>query len=388
MHVKYRNVNEAFRGLVTEFYEAGRRSPNIVRSTSRNGDVLYIQEPVTITYTHPRERVLFNQARDCNPFFHVYEALWMLAGRNDVAPLKYYVSTIDQFSDDGDIFNGAYGWRWRGSRYRQDGNLYWDQDQLKLIIEHLKAKPDSRRAVLQIWNVEDDLLKIGNLPYYGSAKDSDPGSKDVCCNLVVTFLIREQKFPDFGSTPGLVKQYLDMTVFNRSNDMIWGMLGANVVHFSMLQEYMAACIDVEVGMYHQITNNLHAYQNDKWQPEKWLLWYSNTSGFDGKLSADGDYSSAIKTFPLVKDPATFDRECAEFVERHQRDALAGLYVEPFLRDVAQPMCVAFHHHKKRDYTSALLVARDLIKADDWRIAATNWLLKRKANYESRRTEVH
>lgn len=360
MHFKFRNVNEAFRDLVWRFKN---QHGLVLPSTSRNGPVLYIQEPVTMTYTHPRERVLFNQARDCNPFFHVYEALWMLAGRNDVAPLKYYVSTIDQFSDDGVTFNGAYGNRWRHAwgpvDPEYDDSEGWCIDQLKLIIDHLKAKPDSRRAVLHMSNVEDDLLKMDT-------------TKDQCCNLVVTFAIRQAH----GFAKDYPGKFLDMTVFNRSNDLVWGALGANVVHFSMLQEYMAACIGVEVGMYHQITNNLHAYQNDKWQPEKWLA--------DSILNW---YITNDHLVPLVKDPTIFDRECAAFVERHSSDAAAGNYTEPFLSDVAQPMCVAFHYHKRREYAHALMVAAS-IKADDWRIAAANWLLKRKANYESRRTEVH
>ena len=32
---------------------------------------------------------------------------------------------------------------------------------------------------------------------------------------------------------------LCMTVCNRSNDMLWGAYGANVVHMSMLQEFVA-----------------------------------------------------------------------------------------------------------------------------------------------------
>jgi len=377
MHLKYRNVNEAFRDLVEMFCNrtfSRVGGPDTVATSSRNGPVLYIQEPVTITYTHPRERVLFNEARDANPFFHLYESLWMLVGRNDVAPLQYYVSTIDQFSDDGVTFNGAYGWRWRHSR-PGDGRYTMSNmtDQLKLIIEHLKAKPNSRRAVLHMSNVEDDLLKMDT-------------TKDQCCNLVVTFLIREEghcgycydgepseRNPHDPDSAGCKTKHLDMTVFNRSNDMIWGMLGANVVHFSMLQEYMAACIGVEVGHYHQITNNLHVYEWN-FKPEEWL---DPTDDFDYRTAEFGEYlvTSNWKPFPLVQDPATFDREVVEFVERHSEDALTANYKEPFLQKVAQPVCGAYHHYKRKNYGFALLVA-DTIASDDWRIACVNWLKRR------------
>jgi len=386
MHLKTRNVNTAFRELVTLFHHkskgevhSGDRIVDIVKSSSRNGPVFYIPEPVTITYTHPRDRVLFNKARDANPFFHLYESLWMLAGRNDVAPLKYYVSTIDQFSDDGVTFNGAYGDRWRhakrwspqSSEHPDGTEAHWSSnvDQLKLIIEHLRAKPDSRRAVLHMSNVEDDLLKMDT-------------TKDQCCNLVVTFAIRQAH----GYTKDYPGQFLDMTVFNRSNDMIWGMLGANVVHFSMLQEYMAACIGVEVGHYHQITNNLHVYEWN-FKPEEW--WTDETTDWylhDGLGRLSGPVHEC-KQVLLVKDPATFDREVVEFVERHRKAGDCYDWNEPFLRDVAQWVCIAFHWHRFKRYDLALDTIVK-VEADDWRIACTNWLLKRKENYgrKSRQTD--
>lgn len=379
MEKRFRNVNDAFRSMVKKFHMASTYGETCIsRSTSRVGDVLYIQEPCTITYTHPRERVLFNQARDCNPFLHLYESLWMLAGRNDIAPLAYYAANYAKQVQDGDspVANGAYGYRWRQGKAQQWADPLHHHtlvvDQLKIIVNHLKAKPDSRRCVLQMWNVEDDLLKIDT-------------SKDVCCNTHAYFAIRREPNKYVGSVPRPTLNdptlYLDMTVCNRSNDLIWGALGANVVHFSFLQEYLAACIGVEVGVYNQITNNLHVY-SDRFEPEKWLADEMPDLYQIGNRM-DQPWEPVEKPFPLVKDPVTFDRECAEFVERHSKDALAGEYTEPFLRDVAQPMCIAFHHHKRRDYVSAMLVAEDLIKADDWRIAATDWLLKRKANYEAR-----
>jgi thymidylate synthase len=292
----------------------------------------------------------------------LYEALWMLAGRNDVAPLKYYVSTIDQFSDDGVTFNGAYGYRWRNHRRTVEDcgmNYMGDStDQLRLIIDHLKTKPDSRRAVLHMSNVEDDLLKMDT-------------TKDQCCNLCVMFSIREgikRLVPDGWSEQGAAEygKFLDMTVINRSNDAIWGMLGANVVHFSFLQEYMAACIGVEVGVYHQITNNLHVYEWN-FKPEEWLA--------EPWKDTPNPYFRANLT-PLVKDPATFDREVVEFVERHKEGSVdSPRYKEPFLNDTARRVCVAYHHYKRGDLGDALEVAGN-IAADDWRIACEQWIQRR------------
>lgn len=342
MEIRGRNVNELFRTIVSGIYSGS--IPTERRST-RNGPTLRIPEPATITYEIPTERVLFNQARDVNCFFHIYESLWMLAGRNDVGPLSYYNSNIHQFSDDGVIFNGAYGFRWRGC-----GTNF---DQVTEIIRQLKEDPDSRRCVLSMWNPGLDLFRNPN--------------KDKCCNLCAVFSISNDR--------------LDMSVYNRSNDLVWGTLGANVVHFSFLLEYVALCLGLKVGKYHQISTDQHVYLNDKWQPEKWLADPGPKEFQPACYGEDG-----VKMVPLVKDPATFDREVVEFVERHKQDAMAGRYTEPFLRNVAEPMCLSFHYHKRRMYSEAMC-AVDSVQADDWRIAGKAWLFKRKEGYEARTNKV-
>lgn len=373
MHLTTRNVNTAFKALVNLFakekgdiYGQGfivDQRDKVVRRPSRNGPVLMVDEPVTITYTHPKERVLFNQARDANPFFHLYESLWMLAGRNDVAPLAYYASNMSNYSDDGETLNGAYGYRWRHFQpVKEPGWEDLERDQLDLLVAHLKADPTSRRAVLQMWDVEDDLLKIGE-------------SKDVCCNTAVYFSVRTIE------GDRCEPWFLDMTVTNRSNDLIWGCLGANAVHFSFLQEYMAARIGVEVGRYNQFTNNLHVYESN-WKPDEWLASANVTDGY-GDLKG-GTFIS------LVKDPAMFEEELPRFVERFSgklpAEDLADDWKEPFLLDVAQPMLIAFACHKVRDYHGAF-AGMEHIMADDWRTVATNWLTKRKETYERGQRET-
>lgn len=391
MHRNFHNVNDAFRGLVKLFHGPGNGLPGdrlglVLHSSSRNGNVLMIDEPVTVTYYHPKERVLFNAARDANPFFHLYESLWMLAGRNDVAPLAYYAKQMREYSDDGGTLNGAYGYRWRQHR-----NIEWDSspegsqrtryDQLEIIINHLKNHPTSRRAVLQMWNVEDDLLKIEDHPERsGNFYNPDlklPASKDVCCNLSVMFSIRQVEsnganplHPDWKVT----ERFLDMTVTNRSNDMIWGMLGANYVHFSILQEYIAAHIGVEVGRYNHFTNNLHVYEWN-WKPGEWLA--DETRGY---------YVHEYSTFPLIRDPEIFDLELPLVVNHFDGNTktnqrIDGL-VEPFFRNVAAPMLRAFQLYKHGELETALRMCR-LVQADDWRVAAEGWIKRRIERVQSK-----
>ena len=66
------------------------------------------------------------------------EALWILSGDNKVETIAPYNKNIKQFSDDGIIFQGAYGPR--------------IISQLDYVIESLRKDRESRQAVLTIWN--------------------------------------------------------------------------------------------------------------------------------------------------------------------------------------------------------------------------------------------
>lgn len=215
--ISVRNVHEALPEGLRLLKETG------IKRNSRNGLVLVAPEPVTTVFQAPWERVLFWSERDANPFLHLYESLWMLAGRNDVEPLKRYTEQYAKYSDDGVTVHDAYGHRWR---------QWFGIDQLEVIAQQLKMSPDDRRSVLQMWDVTRDLGRPG---------------KAFPCNLIVTF----QR-----DTLGR----LDMTVFNRSNDIVWGLYGANAVHFSMLQEYMALKVGCPIGVYTHISTNFHMYE--------------------------------------------------------------------------------------------------------------------------------
>lgn len=213
-----RNVHQALPEGCYRMREMG-----VTRET-RNGPVRMFPAPFVTMYQCPMERVLFHAERDANPFFHLMESIWMLAGRNDVEWISEFSSNIAQFSDDGRTFNGAYGFRWRE---------WFGVDQLKMIAQRLRNDPNCRRQVLAMWDGEVDL--------------PEQGTKDVPCNTQAYFQV---------GTDGR----LDMMVTNRSNDMVWGTYGANAVHFSVLLEYMAALVGRPVGHYWQVSMNTHVYE--------------------------------------------------------------------------------------------------------------------------------
>ena len=225
--IKVRNVNQALPQALDLLQVKG------IWKGSRNGRCIQHPGPVVTVYDNPWERVIFWHDRDANPFFHLYESIWMLAGRNDVASVANFAKQMLEYSDDGETLYGAYGHRWI-NHFVVDSHVSNVRNQLDMIVKELQRNPESRRAVLQMWDPEFDLGHDG---------------KDVPCNLTATFQILENK--------------LEMVVFCRSNDIIWGAYGANSVHFSMLQEYITVRLgiaNVTMGSYYQVSVNFHAYE--------------------------------------------------------------------------------------------------------------------------------
>lgn len=336
--------------VVTNVEEALVKSFSILdqhgcRRDSRNGPVIMHDGPVTTVYCHPWERVVFNPIRDANPFFHLYESLWMLSGRNDVEPLARYAKQMLEYSDNGATLHSAYGFRWR---------RHFKVDQLGLIAGRLQRDKNDRRCMLQIWDVNQDL---------------DATSKDLPCNTMVTFQIN-------------LKGQLDIVVFNRSNDIIWGAYGANAVQFSFLQEYMAAWIGVPIGTYSQVSVNWHAYLDTLKKVEGAAM-----TGFDRyRLNSNGRVSW-VPMLSAGEHVNTLDYRISHLLAhadsdfQHQVDT--ALLANNWF-DVVY--CTFWAHSAWRNlrgmenrYTTALK-RLDCCKTPnaDWIVAAREWLLRRQA----------
>ena len=319
-HIFARNVSEALYLGIQALEAEG------IEVNTRNGPALEFPTPVCTTYTHSRERVLFYPERDANPFFHLMESLWMLAGSNEVSWISFFNGKINTFSDDGKTFWGAYGHRWK---------FWFGFDQLEVVISRLINYENDRRAVLGMWDPRSDLVKHNS-------------GKDYPCNTQVFFSVRD----------GL----LDMTVINRSNDMIWGAYGANAVHMSILQEYVAARLEIGVGTYYQFSNNLHAYLET----------------FDKVKNISADYEPYLQLGspqPLMDEPATFDEE---LIKWHKLCRTETEYNNSFFPTVATPMLEAWTEWKNKNLRGATQLA-ETISDPAWRKACVEWLDRRKGN---------
>lgn len=323
MEITVRNVNEALPEALWKLKVMGVEEP------SRNGPVLVFPEPVTTIYKKPQERVLFWGERDANPIFHCLESIWMLAGRRDVAFPQMFNSRIDQYSDDGKNFNAAYGYRWRH---------HFGFDQLKRVIEVLQHDRTTRQAVVQMWETSD-LGKI---------------TKDKACNMQVIFEIRAG--------------VLNMTVINRSNDIWYGAYGANAVHFSMLQEFVACAVGVPIGVYRQFSNNLHLYV-DLYDAKKYIDCPPDPSDYDM-------YGKGVVPLPIMEPKSDWETWLKDAEQFCDDPFTQRYYNHDFFADVAYPMAMVSKVRKSKSGDGMDWALR--IEANDWQLATMDWIGRRES----------
>ena len=285
-----------------------------------------ITEPVVLKLTNPVYRVMFNGIRDCNPFFHVAETVWMFSGYDRVHFVERFNKGYSQYAEPDGRVHGAYGKRWLS---------YFGVDQIQGVINILNSNPFTRQAVINMWDPNQDL-------------QYEDAWRDRPCNTQVMF--REN-----GSG-------LDMTIINRSNDLIWGALGANVVHFSYLHELIAAHTGSFLGSYRVVTNNLHVYKN---MPRFQEIF---ESGLRRPVEdPKGD------PYPLVYSGETWSMlhaDCVDAID-YVLDGVPWMPRTMWMSGVALPMMNAYIDKEHRG--EHVLNIRD----DLWRRACIQWMKRRE-----------
>lgn len=156
----------------------------------------------------------------------IHELLWFLKGETNIAYLKEHgVKIWDAWADENGDLGPVYGSQWRSWK-GADGKTY---DQIKTVIENIKTNPDSRRLIVNSWNVAE-LDKMALPP----------------CHMFFQFYVAQGK--------------LSCQLYQRSADIFLG-VPFNIASYSLLTMMMAQVCDLEPGTFVHTFGDAHLYAN-------------------------------------------------------------------------------------------------------------------------------
>ncbi|MBP7722475.1 MAG: thymidylate synthase [Alphaproteobacteria bacterium] len=214
MHIKAKTLDDLLRKCIEKLITNGYQiQPSKGACKELFGVILELSNP----------RARLSQTESKGVFFSCLgELFWYLSRSDELAFIQYYIPHYHLYSDDKKILNGAYGPR----IFNMNGI-----DQYKTVRELLAKKPDSRQAVIQIFQAKDITIE----------------TEDVPCTCLLQFTIRN----------GLLHMHTSM----RSNDVFVG-LPHDIFAFTMLQEILANDLSVGLGTYKHSVGSLHLYNDD------------------------------------------------------------------------------------------------------------------------------
>jgi len=168
------------------------------------------------------------------------EHFQFLGGDLDYAMADFQERVMDQWINPG----SAYLLRdevWR--EFLHDGKFAYTyneriREQLPMIIEELKARPNTRQAVLTIYDRHQDMNNMG-------------GKARIPCSMYYQFLRRKRN----------EQEVLDCIYTMRSCDIYTHYI-YDVWLAMRLQEYIANALGLEPGHFTHFIGSLHAYRKD------------------------------------------------------------------------------------------------------------------------------
>ena len=221
---------------------------------------------VLLELTNPLARISLTETKG-KPFSCLGELFWYLAQTKDLSFISYYLPAYKAYADGQEIY-GGYGPRL----------FNWDGlDQFANVADILRRKPDSRQAVIQLFDAQDI---VG--PH-----------KDIPCTCTMQFMVRGK--------------HLHMLTYMRSNDAFVGM-PHDIFCFTMLQEIMARTLSFELGQYKHMVGSLHLY-NESFDNARQFLdegWQSTTTLM--RPMPEGDPWPAIKLVLSAEHAIRTDQE--------------------------------------------------------------------------------
>jgi thymidylate synthase len=152
------------------------------------------------------------------PGIGAVEATQLLAGTSVPELVIAIGPQFKNYTEDNGKFHGAYGLRTEG--------------QYEVMLQRLRKDPDTRQAVVTIWDPQYDTLAE---------------KRDYPCTVLHQFRIRKNR--------------LNMSVYMRSND-VWLGAAYDFFQFTRVQLAMASILGIEPGTYSHHVGSLHLYESN------------------------------------------------------------------------------------------------------------------------------
>lgn len=162
----------------------------------------------------------------------IHELLWFLKGDTNIAYLKENgVRIWDEWADAEGNLGPVYGHQWRSWPLPDGGSF----DQIQEILNQINNTPDSRRILVNAWNVADI-----------------PQMKLPPCHCLFQFYVADGK--------------LSCQLYQRSADVFLG-VPFNIASYALLTMMIAQVCGLEAGEFIHTLGDAHLYSNHFEQAE-------------------------------------------------------------------------------------------------------------------------
>lgn len=156
----------------------------------------------------------------------IHELLWFLKGSGNIQYLKENKVRIwDEWADENGDLGPVYGVQWRSWK-GADARVH---DQIQTVIEMIKKTPDSRRLIVNAWNV-GELDKMALPP----------------CHTMFQFYVANNK--------------LSCQLYQRSGDIFLG-VPFNIASYALLTMMIAQVCGLGLGDFVHTLGDAHLYNN-------------------------------------------------------------------------------------------------------------------------------
>ena len=156
----------------------------------------------------------------------IHELLWFLKGDTNIKYLKENgVRIWDEWADENGDLGNVYGYQWRSWPIPDGEHI----DQIKNVIDTLKANPNSRRIIVSAWNV-GEIEKMALPP----------------CHTFFQFYVAQGK--------------LSCQLYQRSADIFLG-VPFNIASYALLTMMIAQVCNLKLGDFVHTLGDAHIYSN-------------------------------------------------------------------------------------------------------------------------------